>query len=86
MRPSHLSVAGTRPEIAECPECFLLPCACSYIAKLEPGGQWHYLYDVAAAEVGKPLPHRGGCPCPRCYSRCMASWDMLPPSERLSER
>jgi hypothetical protein len=81
MLPFHLSISATPPDPAECMVCFLTPCACSFIAKLEPGGRLHWLYDVAAAEVGRPLPHRGGCPCPRCYSRCLGSWTQ---EERMS--
>ncbi len=57
-----------------CGRCQLDPCACEHIANLRPGGRLDYLREVALAEFCKPFPHRGGCPCPKCYSRCLASW------------
>jgi hypothetical protein len=57
-----------------CLRCQLSPCACEHIANLRPGGRLDYLREVALAEFYKPFPHRGGCPCPKCYSRCLASW------------
>lgn len=66
-----------------CDACGLFPCACMYIADLRPGRRLEHLRDAAALEVNKPLPvgpdglptyHRGGCPCPRCYSLCAATY------------
>ena len=65
-----------------CGRCQLGPCACGHIANLRPGGRLAYLRESALAEYDKPLPHRGGCPCPKCYSICLASWRSL--SERTS--
>jgi hypothetical protein len=67
-----------------CPECFLSPCVCDYVATLAPGGRNERLAAVAFAMAAEPLPHRGGegsCPCPVCYSALSRSWD-----EWLAER
>ena len=58
----------------KCSGCYLEPCACTHITNLEPGGRLHGLFEVAKAEFDKPMPHRGGCPCPRCYSQHSATW------------
>lgn len=70
----HLSAVASQPELGECVVCFLEPCACTYIDALEPGGRLHHLFAPAAAEVAKPIPHRGGCPCPRCLSHRTATY------------
>ena len=57
-----------------CTRCDLNPCACSYVARLAPGADLAYLADVAAEQYTLPLPHRGGCPCPICHSRRLATW------------
>ncbi|CDZ92350.1 hypothetical protein RHRU231_940008 [Rhodococcus ruber] len=71
------------PDSAACDRCGLDPCACRYIAELRENGRLAWLREAALAQVNKPLPigpegrptyHRGGCPCPRCWSLCAASW------------
>ena len=57
-----------------CSTCNLDPCACDYIRTLAPGGPNAWLRDVAREQMGKPLPHRGGCPCPGCYSTRMQTF------------
>ena len=73
-----------------CRVCHLDPCACWYIAQLAPTGKLAYLREAARRNFNKPLPHldvvrdgdRGrapsglSCPCPRCYSLRMASWEV----------
>lgn len=77
------SHSGRMPRENDCPQCKLAPCACTHIANLRRSGRLGWLHDAAAIEVNKPLPldtdghltyHRGGCPCPRCYSLCMATY------------
>lgn len=67
----------------DCHECSLFPCACKHIANLRPGSRLAHLREAALLEVNKPLSigpdgqptyHRGGCPCPRCYSLCAATY------------
>lgn len=69
-----------------CSTCHLNPCACAYITKLRTGGPLHHLRSAALANYRKPLPHldvvtsgdngrSGSCPCPRCYSLRLASWN-----------
>lgn len=68
----------TRPSLRlvdPCKRCGLDPCPCVYIAKLRPDGELTHLRDAALAEYPKPMPHRGGCPCPKCFSVRMATWD-----------
>jgi hypothetical protein len=74
-----------------CAVCGLDPCACGYIAKLQPGGDLEELSVAAALNVGQPHPHRDAvergdharsltglsCPCPECWSLRAASWTAL---------
>ncbi len=68
----HLSAVAVPPDC--CGSCNLDPCVCTYIAKLATGGEFHHLYAVALEQHPKPMPHRGGCPCPRCISACTATY------------
>ena len=71
---SHPSAVPSPPEPVVCASCYLSPCVCDYLAKLAPGGELHGRYEAALALFPTPMPHRGGCPCPRCYSNCTATW------------
>jgi hypothetical protein len=71
---SLADVRDARRPRRPCRHCQLFPCACSYIAKFEPGGELHWLYPHARREAAKPLPHRAACPCPHCYSARLATW------------
>jgi hypothetical protein len=59
-----------------CSDCRLDPCACSYIAKLRPAGELAHLREAALEHHHHEPPHRPACPCPRCYSARLASWDI----------
>jgi hypothetical protein len=61
--------------VKSCARCDLWPCACSYIVKLSEDGPLAHLRSAAIEEYRKPMPHRDGCPCPRCYSLRMRSWE-----------
>jgi hypothetical protein len=58
-----------------CVGCQFDPCACSYIAKLRLDGELAHLREAAIENFALPLPHRPACPCPRCYSLRLASWN-----------
>lgn len=71
-----LSIVGSvQPE---CEACGYEPCVCSYIVKLEPGGEMHHLASVALDQMDEPQPHRGGCPCPFCYSTRLKTFRRQP--------
>lgn len=57
-----------------CGTCDLAPCACNYIAALMAGGEHEELVHLAQRMSWAPRPHRGGCPCPGCFSERLSSW------------
>ena len=72
----------------ECSQCGLNPCACAYIAKLRTDGELAHLREAALVNFNRPLPHldvvpgdgrregSSSCPCPKCYSLRLASWEV----------
>lgn len=69
-----MTPSGSRPA----DPCGYEPCICTYIRDLRVGGRLEHLRPIALAEHAKPLPHRDGCPCPRCYAVRLATWQARP--------
>ena len=61
-----------------CPRCrfYISPdgCACSYIEKLRPGGEFEALRDRALAAFKTEHVSSSDCPCPSCYMSRRWSW------------
>ena len=61
-----------------CPRCrfYISPdgCACSYIEKLRPGGEYESFRDRALAAFKSEHISAADCPCPSCYMSRRWSW------------
>lgn len=69
--------------VKPCDRCKTWPCVCDYIRKIRTDGPLAHLRPAAIENYDLPLPHRMGCPCPRCYAIRLRTWE--PESDEVEE-
>src|SRR5699024_1737303 len=78
VKPTPSTPSSVKPQLDACPKCrfYISPdgCACSYILKLAPGGEFEALRDRALAM--SKTEHTAGAagPAPSCYMPPRWSW------------
>ena len=78
VKSTRSTPSSVKPQLEACPKCrfYISPdgCACSYILKLAPGGEYAAFRERALRMFKTEHISANDCPCPKCFMSRRWSW------------